>query len=159
MVQPVGLTLSPGTLSVVAAAPGTASTDFGAPDVMAPGEDAGVTPDEAERLALVLRACWSAFDALVATAPAELRKGPRGGGRDRDAVADHTREAERSYTRKIGVRVPPRTPWPEQRNRILAGIRAAAGDGADTRWAVRYYVRRTAWHVLDHAWEIEDRSA
>ncbi len=21
----------------------------------------------------------------------------------------------------------------------------------------RYFVRRTAWHVLDHLWEIEDR--
>ncbi|MGF1664581.1 MAG: hypothetical protein ACFCVG_19315 [Kineosporiaceae bacterium] len=155
VVAPAGLAPGPAALTVVGAAPGNATTDFGAPDVMAPGEDGPVTPDEAERLALVLGACWSALDAIAAGAPAELRRGPRGGGRDRDAVADHVREAERTYTRRIGVRVPPRTPWPQQRERIVAGIRAAAGDA---RWPVRYYVRRTAWHVLDHAWEIEDRT-
>jgi hypothetical protein len=25
-------------------------------------------------------------------------------------------------------------------------------------WQPRYFVRRSAWHALDHAWEIEDRS-
>jgi hypothetical protein len=25
-------------------------------------------------------------------------------------------------------------------------------------WSPRFYVRRAAWHALDHAWEIEDRS-
>lgn len=25
-------------------------------------------------------------------------------------------------------------------------------------WRPRYFVRRTAWHVLDHAWELEDRT-
>jgi hypothetical protein len=158
VVEPTGLGFAPGPLSVAAAVPGNATTDFGAPDAMAPGEDEPVPPDAAERLALLLHACWSAFDDVVAGAPADLRKGPRGGGRDRDAVADHVREAERTYTRMIGVRVPPRTPWPVQRDRILDGVRAAGGDGADFRWPVRYYVRRTAWHVLDHAWEIEDRS-
>jgi hypothetical protein len=27
----------------------------------------------------------------------------------------------------------------------------------NSRWPPRYVVRRAAWHVLDHAWEIEDR--
>ena len=26
-----------------------------------------------------------------------------------------------------------------------------------SRWGPRYFVRRSAWHALDHAWEIEDR--
>lgn len=87
--------------------------------------------------------------------PPSLRKGPRGGGRDRDAIADHVREAERSYGRTIGVRVPPQTPWAEQRAAVLEALRAGAPGGS---WPARYAVRRFAWHVLDHAWEIEDRS-
>ena len=65
------------------------------------------------------------------------------------------REAERSYGRKIGVRVPPRTPWPEQRAELAAALRTGTSEGA---WPVRYALRRFAWHVLDHAWEIEDKS-
>ena len=55
----------------------------------------------------------------------------------------------------IGVRVPPRTPWPEQREALAAAVRAGAPDAT---WPLRYAVRRFAWHVLDHAWEIEDKS-
>jgi hypothetical protein len=100
----------------------------------------------------VLRHCWDAFDAAVAVATPQLAKGPRGGGRDRDAIVDHVREAERSYGRKVGVRVPPRTPWAEQRTALLEGLRAPQGP-----WLPGYAVRRIAWHVLDHAWEIEDK--
>lgn len=82
-------------------------------------------------------------------------QGPRGGGRDRDAIVDQVREAERSYGRKVGPRVPPRTPWEEQRRILASARRAGAPDGS---WPARYAVRRFAWHVLDHAWEIEDKS-
>jgi hypothetical protein len=102
----------------------------------------------------VLRDCWTAFDRVAANAPEVLRTGPRGGGRDRDAIADHVREAERAYAPKIGTRIPPRTPWPEQRDMIAEGL-LAGPTGA--RWPLGYTLRRLAWHVLDHAWEIEDR--
>jgi hypothetical protein len=140
---------------VVGRAPGTASTDFGAPDVAYEQDREPLDPAAADRMTGLLAAAWAAFDDVVAAAPPVLRKGPRGGGRDRDAIADHVREAERSYARKIGVRLPPRTPWPAQRQAILAALRAGAPDGA---WPARYMLRRVAWHVLDHAWEIEDRS-
>ena len=78
------------------------------------------------------------------------------GGRDRDAIVDHVREAERSYGRKLGPRVPPRTPWPDQRKAYVDAL--LAGAAPDPRWPIRYWLRRTAWHVLDHAREIEDRS-
>lgn len=81
----------------------------------------------------------------MATATPELRKGPRGGGRDRDDVARHVQEAERSYGRMLGVRLPPRTPWDEQRQAFAAAVRAGA-PGA--RWPLPYAVRRFAWHVL-----------
>jgi hypothetical protein len=144
---------APGALHVVGRVPGTATTDFGAPDARGPWDE---RPYDGDRLAGLLERCWAGLDAVVATAPQELRKGPRGGGRDRDAVVAHVREAERSYGRTIGVRVPPRTPWPEQRAALAAAVRAQP---TGTRWPVPYHVRRTAWHVLDHAWEVEDRSA
>jgi hypothetical protein len=119
-----------------------------APSVAGPGEDAPLKPAQLE----ALQRCWEAFDRAAETSTAELRKGPRGGGRDRDGIVDHVREAERSYGRKIGVRVPPRTPWPEQRAALLDGLRAPDGP-----WLPGYAIRRIAWHVLDHAWEIEDK--
>ncbi|MGB9377322.1 MAG: hypothetical protein WCB04_07395 [Mycobacteriales bacterium] len=151
-----GRPFRPGEPRVVDRVPGNATTDFGAPDARSRFDDDPLESAEAGRLADLLIACWERFDEVAAASPAELRKGPRGGGRDRDAVVDHVREAERSYGRKLGVRVPPRTPWAEQRAAISAAIRTPPGQ---TAWPVRYLVRRTAWHVLDHAWEIEDKSA
>jgi hypothetical protein len=29
---------------------------------------------------------------------------------------------------------------------------------ADRKWPARYAARRIAWHALDHAWEMEDRT-
>jgi len=145
----------PGELYVVGRVAGTTTTDFGAPDARTEWDDEPLPQDEAERFAGLLDAAWRRFDAVVASAPADLRKGPRGGGRDRDAVGGHVREAERSYGRKI-ARVPPRTPWPEQRAAFLGALRIGAPDGS---CPARYAARRFAWHVLDHAWEIEDRSS
>lgn len=99
-----------GELSVVGRVTGTMSTDFGAPDAHGPWDDEPLSPAEAARQAGLLDASWRYFDRVVHDSPAELRKGPRGGGRDRDGIADHVREAERSYGRKVGPRVPPRTP-------------------------------------------------
>jgi hypothetical protein len=48
----------------------------------------------------------------------------------------------------------------ELRERMLAPI-SAPSDGspiAGRKWPPRYAARRVAWHALDHAWEIEDRS-
>lgn len=117
----VGGEFRPGKLQVVGRLPGTATTDFGAPDATADrdGEPLGV--GEATRLLGLLEGSWRAFDRAVAGAPAALRKGPRGGGRDRDAVVEHVREAERSHGRKVGVRVLPGTSWAEQRVAMLWG--------------------------------------
>ncbi|HVQ87449.1 MAG TPA: hypothetical protein VMT88_04625 [Actinomycetes bacterium] len=149
-----GRGFKPGEISVVGRTPGTSTTDFGAPDVSGEWDDQPLSKPEARRLTSLLEASWSYFDEVVESAPEQLRKGPRGGGRDRDAVVAHVQEAERSYGRKVGVRVPPRTPWPEQRQAIAASLRTGSSDGA---WPARYAIRRLGWHVLDHAWEIEDK--
>jgi len=112
-----------------------------------------LTDAELSRHVRLLQGAWAAFDDAVAGSAAQLRKGPRGGGRDRDAIVEHVREAERSYARSIGVRLPPRTPWAEQRTAIVDTL----GSGPATAWPSRYFIRRAAWHVLDHAWEIEDK--
>ena len=140
-----------GELHVVGTVPGNATTDFGAPDARGPWDEA---PADVAVLAERMEHCWAAFDRTVAEASAELRKGPKGGGRDRDGVVAHVREAERAYGSKLGVRVPPRTPWEEQRAAMSAAVLAGAPGAA---WPVSYGVRRIAWHVLDHAWEIEDK--
>jgi hypothetical protein len=152
----VGKRVSVGEVEVVGRIPSDMHADFGAPGVTGPWDDEPLDRRELKRQADILQAIWSTFDDVVAGAPATLRKGPRGGGRDRDAIVDHVREAERSYGRKLGPRVPPRTPWPEQRRAYVEAL--LEGTDAEPQWPVRYWLRRTAWHVLDHAWEIEDKS-
>jgi hypothetical protein len=144
---------------------GSATTDFGAPDRVAARDSAILTPDSAARLVALVTASWTVFDRVVAKAPAELRKGPRGGGRDRDAVAQHVLAAESAYARKLGIR--PREPTVGDAPAIAthrAAIAEALRQAAEGRvvlekgWPAPYAARRIAWHVLDHAWEIEDRS-
>jgi len=151
----VGTAFRPGPLTVVGAVPGTATTEFGAPDARGPWDDEPMPAAERRRQIELLEACWRRLDDVVAGAPAAQRRGPRGGGRDRDPIAEHVREAERSYLRMLGRRLPPGTPWPEQREALAALVREGA---PEARWPLRYAVRRAAWHVLDHAWEIEDKS-
>lgn len=146
----------PGELQVVDRLPGNATTDFGAPGAISALDTEPLDAAASARAVEMLEACWRHFDGVVARAPAVLPKGPRGGGRDRDGIVAHVREAERTYGRKVGVRVAPRTPWPWQRAEIVAGLVAGAPQGA---WPARYGLRRMAWHVLDHAWEIEDKAA
>ena len=90
------------------------------------------------------------------TEEAARPKGPRGGGRDRDGIVGHAREAERSHARRIGARVAPRTEWPVQRQAI---VEALLNGEEPTTWPRRYFLRRAAWPVLDHTWELEDKTA
>ena len=149
-------------LTVVDRVEGDASTAFGAPGKPAGTDTRDLTPAEADRQVRLLRAAWQELDRLAVEAPAHLRKGPRGGGRDRDAVVAHVLEAERSYARAIGVRHPPfhgdRAAVEACRAEIEQVLRAARSGAVETRWSPRYFLRRAAWHVLDHVWEIEDKS-
>jgi plasmid stabilization system protein ParE len=145
---------------------GNATTDFGAPGIHASSDIKPLSREQADRICALLAASWKVFDGVAARAPAELRKGPRGGGRDRDKIADHIIDAESGYVPKLGLRLktPPRQDvaavraW---RKAITDAITASAGgpQAGEKRWPPRYVARRMAWHLLDHAWEIEDRSA
>jgi hypothetical protein len=140
---------------------GNATTDFGAPGIPAKAESESLTAAQTKRMCDLAEACWTYLDEVVAKAPASLRKGPRGGGRDRDAMFDHVLGAEMEYAKRIGTRLK----QPAGRDRAAArAFRKAILDSfsrpnREEKWPVSYAVRRTAWHALDHAWEIEDRSA
>jgi hypothetical protein len=147
-------------LVVVEQVAGTPTTDFGAPSVE-PAADSGVLSAAAQRRQVaLLQASWDLLDDVVASAPEALRKGPRGGGRDRDEVLRHVVEAERAYARKVGVRHPPfRADDLAAREAMRTELAAALAAGpSGPVWSLPYFVRRAAWHVLDHAWEIEDRT-
>ena len=143
-----------GGIQVVETVQGDTTTDFGAPSIIGPWDDVSPSKPQRQRYVELLDDCWDYFDRVVESAPNLLRKGPRGGGRDRRAMVDHVREAERAYSRRLGRHVLPRTSWDEQRDSIRQGL-LSPEEGA--RWPVTYAVRRVAWHVLDHAWEMEDR--
>jgi hypothetical protein len=154
------------SFGVIEEVKGDATTDFGAPSTAAAVETQPATAKEADRVATLVEAAWAALDEVVAAAPAHLRKGPRGGGRDRDAIYEHVLGAELAYAGKVGVRAqhPPHADDPAAmravREALLSVIRADR-TGAPARergWAPRYCARRVAWHALDHAWEIQDRS-
>jgi hypothetical protein len=145
---------------------GDATTSFGAPSKAATVECQPVTATDADRVAKVLDAAWTVLDQVVAASPAELRKGPRGGGRDRDAMFEHVLGAEQAYAGKLGVRVqqPSRNDPAAIRAMREALLAVVRGDrtGQPARpggWTPRYGARRLAWHALDHAWEMQDRSS
>jgi len=150
---------------------GNATTDYGVP-ALAPSADARPVDDaELRRLESILRACWRAFDrAAEAAEGRKLSVGPRGGGRDLNRMKEHVQGAEGSYLSSLGgkLSLADDVPLDEKlrltQQAVLKALPAAArgefparGPRGGLRWSPRYFVRRAAWHVLDHAWELEDR--
>jgi hypothetical protein len=152
-------------LEVVERTEGSAGTEFGVPSKPTDQDGRGLTAEAAERLAVVVIAAWSTFDRIAAAAPEELRKGPRGGGRSTSKVIAHVMDADRAYANEMGIKIRQfapgdRGPVAAMRASMLDVLRAAR-DGAPLggrHWPARYAAHRVAWHALDHAWEIEDRS-
>ena len=150
---------------VVERSEGGSGTGFGVPSRIHELDARAVDAAEAKRLASIVEASWASFDRVAADAPAELRKGPRGGGRDRDKIVGHVTESDGYYARELGLKV--RQPFNADRAAVAA-LRAEVlvvlqqpSDGgplAGRKWTQRYAARRIAWHALDHAWEIEDRT-
>jgi hypothetical protein len=144
---------------------GKGATDFGIPHEIPAVDAEPLSARQAARQVELMRAAWAVLDKVAKVSPAELRKGPRGGGRDRDKMLDHVLMAEVAYARSIGVK----HPQPELGDRKairslrdqLAETLGGASDGSPLTakgWPPRYAIRRIAWHVLDHAWEMQDRA-
>ncbi|HET9344891.1 MAG TPA: hypothetical protein VFO05_04240 [Candidatus Limnocylindrales bacterium] len=152
-------------VDVVERVPGSSSTDFwGIAHVPSQIEAEVLPAEELERRLELLQATWAYFDDVAARASAELRPGSRGGGRSREQIIRHTYGSEpQQLSRKVEVRTELAdvlTPdgLARHRREYLDAIRAYNADGKPARtWPIQFLVRRTAHHVMDHAWEMEDR--
>jgi hypothetical protein len=152
-----------GELDVVERPSGNASTDFGVPAAELATDTEPMTDAELARQMALLEGSWAELDAVAkAAAGKTLTKGPRGGGRDLDRIIDHVHEANGAYVHQLGTRAP-KDPT-ASRGAALEALEARVHDKplADPNkvkkpWTPRYFVRRAAWHALDHTWEIEDR--
>jgi hypothetical protein len=150
---------------VVERVKGKGATDFGIPHEIPEADAEPLTARQATRQVELMQAAWAVLDKIAKASPAELRKGPRGGGRDRDKMLAHVLGAEAAYARHVGIKLP--APEVGDRKAIkalrdeLAEALGGASDGSRPTpkgWPPRYAMRRIAWHVLDHAWEMQDRA-
>ena len=151
---------------------GDATTDFGAPGIPPAADRAPLDAEGLGRSHAILESCWRAFDAGVEGATGrQRRKGPRGGGRELAAIVRHVLEADGAYLAKLARKPVMRdgldvhAELATTREAIVEALAAAVrgeiperGPRGGVLWPPRYFVRRVAWHVLDHAWEIEDRT-
>ncbi|MCB0128560.1 MAG: hypothetical protein KDE58_40120, partial [Caldilineaceae bacterium] len=149
-------------IDVVERYPGTGSTDFwGISFAFSSIDQQPMSDEELERELTLMRACWTFFDEVRARVSAELQRGPRGGGRDRDRIVQHTWAAELDWAKGIGVVMPLETllsaeGLQEYRNAYCSAIQSFHAQAKMARkWPLRYLIRHTAFHTLDHAWEME----
>ncbi len=152
------------TIDVVERYPGVGSTDFwGISFAFSDIDRQDLSREELDRELALMQACWAFFDDARVRVSAEMRKGPRGGGRDRDHIVRHTLGAEQDWAVKLGVRAPEGALQTDEglqayRGAYLSAIRAFHAEGKLARaWPLRYLIRHTAYHTLDHAWEMEDK--
>jgi hypothetical protein len=156
-----------GPLEIVEDRVGSGSTDFwGISYFPSATEHGPMSEAELERGFSLLRACWAYFDAVAARVSPLMRKGPRGGGRDRDQIIGHTiRTESEEFAKRVGLRIPERaalTPDGLRQYRVsyLAAMRAYNAGEVKRRmrsWTLPFLIRHSAYHTLDHAWEMEDK--
>ena len=151
-------------VKVVEQYPGTGSTDFwGISFAFSSIDKKNMSADELERGLRLLQACWAFFDAVRGRVSAELRKGPRGGGRDRDRIVHHIFANEQDWAKGLGVLTPDDAMLTDKglkahRTAYCVASRDYHSQGKLAgKWPLRYLIRHTAFHTLDHAWEMEDK--
>jgi hypothetical protein len=153
------------TVNVVEQYPGTGSTDFwGISFAFSSLDGQPMSSADVDRELRLMRACWGYFDDVRGRVSAEMQKGPRGGGRDRDRIVHHVLGVEQDWARKVGVRTPDNSVVTDAkglrayRDAYCAAIRTFHSQGRSARnWPLRYLIRHTAYHTMDHAWEMEDK--
>lgn len=152
------------TLDIVEHYPGTGSTDFwGISFAFSSIDHQPVSREELERELTLMQACWTFFDNVRYRVSAEMQKGPRGGGRDRDQIVRHTLANEMDWAGGLGL---PNLYSENMTDEVVSthrtaycnAIRAFHAEGKMARkWPLRYLIRHTAYHTMDHAWEMEDK--
>ncbi|HEU4674099.1 MAG TPA: hypothetical protein VFS32_14500 [Candidatus Limnocylindrales bacterium] len=156
-----------GPLEVVEERVGTGSTDFWGISFSPSSTEHGQLGDaDLERRLALLQACWAFFDGVTARVSAEMRKGPRGGGRDRDRIVRHViRTESEDFAKQVGIRIPEEGALSpdglrEHRANYLEAIRAYNRGEVPRKmrsWTLPFLIRHSAYHTLDHAWEMEDK--
>jgi hypothetical protein len=156
-----------GPLKVVEDRISTGSVDFWGISFSPSSTEQGPMGEaELERAITVLRACWTFFDGVAARVSPEMRKGPRGGGRDRNRIIRHTiRTESEDFAKQVGLRIPEEaalTPagLRQHRESYVDAMRAYNAGQVQRRmrsWTLPFLVRHSAFHTLDHAWEMEDK--
>ena len=156
-----------GPLEIVEDRIGTGSTDFWGISFSPSSTEMGpLSEAEFDRGITLLRACWTFFDGVAARVSAEMRKGPRGGGRDRDRIIRHTiRTESEDFAKRVGLRIPEGaalTPagLRQHRETYVAAMRRYNAGEFERRmqsWTLPFLIRHSAFHTLDHAWEMEDK--
>ena len=143
---------------------GTGSTDFwGISFAPSSLDSSAMEPDVLERRLKLLWACWDYFAEVAARVSPELKKGPRGGGRDRDAIVKHVLLNERDWAGGVGVVCPPESILDpvgrkQYREAFVEGMRAYNAEGRKAKtWELSFLLRHSAFHTMDHAWEMEDK--
>lgn len=152
---------------VVEEYPGTSSTDFwGISFSFSSIDKQEMSSDELERELTLMQACWAFFDDVRRRVSAEMQKGPRGGGRDRDHIVRHTFYAEQDWAKMIGLLTPDDAiltgkGLKRHRESYCDAIRDYHSQGKVAgkmaKWPLRFLIRHTAFHTMDHAWEMEDK--
>jgi hypothetical protein len=152
------------TVDVVERYSGTGSTDFWGISFAFSGIDQqDMTREAVERELTLMQGCWAFFDDVRSRVSPEMRKGPRGGGRDRDRIVGHTIRNEQEWAMKLGLPAPQGATLIDdglqgRRDAYCDAIRVFHSEGKMARtWPLRYLIRHTAFHTLDHAWEMEDK--
>jgi len=152
------------TLEVVEHYPGSGSTDFwGISFAFSSIDHQPVSREELEHELTLMQACWTFFDNVRYRVSAEMQKGPRGGGRDRDRIVRHTLANEMDWAGGLGL---PNLYSENLTDEVVSTHRAAycnairafhSEDKMARKWPLRYLIRHTAYHTMDHAWEMEDK--
>ena len=156
-----------GPLEVVEDRVGPGSVDFWGISFSASSTEHGPMGEaEFERAIALLRASWKYFDGVAARVSPEMRKGPRGGGRDRDRIIRHViRNESEEFAKQVGLRIPEEgalTPdgLRQHRATYVEAMRAYNAGEVERRmrsWSLPFLIRHSAFHTLDHAWEMEDK--
>jgi hypothetical protein len=152
---------------VVEQYPGAGSTDFwGISFAFSSIDRQSMSTDALERELKLMRACWAFFDEVRGRVSAEMQKGPRGGGRNRDHIVRHVLYNEQDWATKVGVFTSQDVILTSKglqahRDAYCRAIREYHSQrllaGKVAKWPLRYLIRHTAFHTLDHAWEMEDK--
>ena len=165
LVKRAGLTPPAGSLAITVRHAGLAkNADFGSLGEVAPGDTRPLSTDEGARFAALLEAAWAAL-------LRSLRPRPRNCARARVAAgaiplrSSSTSSVPRRCTRarwacrKTCGPTRDLTPVPCCGGGSAAALRDPGGTVAPPRaWPLPTAARRIGWHVLDHLWEIEDKS-